>query len=226
MSYFLEYDAANSEYILQPAGYAALILLILILLAIIAVIKGAKKDTKLKSKPMNTKQLVFCSIAMALAVVTSFIKVASLPFGGSVTLFSMLFITLIGYFYGPKVGITTGVAYGILNLVLGPYIYAPLQVLLDYPLAFGALGISGFFKNKKGGLIVGYAAGVIGRYICHVISGYIFFAEFAPEGINPFVYTLTYNMTYIVPEMAATILVLAIPSVKNAINRIEKQALS
>ncbi len=225
LSPFLEYDSENYEYILKPAGFAVLIAVFVILVLAIFLIRGNKKQTDVKSKSMNTKQLVFCSIAMALAVVTSFIKIASLPFGGSITLFSMLFITLIGYFYGAKVGITTGVAYGILNLILGPYIYAPLQVLLDYPLAFGALGLSGFFKNKKGGLIIGYIVGVVGRYICHVISGYVFFAEFAPEGMNPFIYTVTYNMTYIVPEMIATIILLAIPAVRKALERVQKQAL-
>lgn len=112
---------------------------------------------------------------MALAMVTSFMKIVSLPFGGSITLFSMLFICLIGYVYGVRAGVMTGVAYGMLQLITGPYIFAPLQVLLDYPLAFGALGLSGLLSNKKHGLVTGYVVGVAGRYLCHVISGYIFF---------------------------------------------------
>src|SRR5699024_3956789 len=94
------------------------------------------------TKKISTKQLVFSSMSLALATVTSFIKFASLPFGGSITLFSMFFICFIGYLYGPKIGLMTGVAYGILQLITGPYIYHPLQILLDYPLAFGALGLS------------------------------------------------------------------------------------
>ena len=219
MSLFLTYDAENYEYILKPLGYAALAFIFAILLLAIAALsrKGA-------TRRMRTKELVFCAMAMALATVTSYIKLASLPYGGSITLFSMLFITIIGYFYGAKTGLITGAAYGILQLITGPYIYAPLQVLLDYPLAFGALGLSGFFCRRKHGLVIGYIVGVIGRYICHVISGYVFFAEYAPEGMNPMVYTLGYNLTYILPEMIVTAVLLCIPVVAKAIGQVKKQA--
>lgn len=219
MSMFLVYDAENYEYILQPAGYAALALLFIGLLLCIRLF--GKREA---SAPMQTKKLVFCAVSIALATVTSFIKLASLPFGGSITLFSMLFIALIGYFYGAKTGLTTGLAYGILQLITGPYIYAPLQVLLDYPLAFGALGLSGFFQHKKHGLVIDYIVSVMGRYLCHVISGYVFFAEYAPEGMHPLVYTLGYNLTYILPEMLVTVLVLYIPAVYQAVGQVKKQA--
>lgn len=219
MSHFLVYDAENAEYLLQPLGYAALIILMALLL-VCAAFLGKQK----RSRQMHTKELVFCAMAMALAMVTSYIKFASLPYGGSITLFSMLFIALIGYFYGPKAGLLTGVAYGVLQLVSGPYIYAPLQVLLDYPLAFGALGLSGFFCKKKHGLIIGYIVGVLGRYLCHVISGYVFFAAYAPEGMNPLIYTLGYNLTYILPEMIVTVVLLFIPAVYKAVSQIKQMA--
>ena len=176
------------------------------------------------SKKMSAKQLTFCAVAMALALVTSFIKVASLPMGGSITLFSMFFMCFIGYLYGPKIGIMTGVAYGILQLIIEPYIYAPLQVLLDYPLAFGALGMSGFFSKKKFGLTTGVIVGILGRYICHVISGYVFFASYAPEGMNPMIYTLGYNATYIVPELIATVIVVSLPPVMKALKYVKTMA--
>ena len=222
MSMFLIYDAEAYEYLLQPAGYVVLAILMLGLLAFILFLGKQKHSVR-----MSTRELVFCAICMALATVTSFLKLASLPFGGSVTLFSMLFIALIGYFYGPKTGLIAGAAYGILQLLIDPYIFAPLQVLLDYPLAFGALGgLGGIFYRRKHGLALGYICGVIGRYICHVISGYVFFAEFAPEGTNPFFYTVTYNATYIVPEMILTAVLLFIPAMSNAIARARQQALS
>lgn len=174
------------------------------------------------SKHTSIKQLAFCSICIALATVTSFIKLTSLPFGGSVTLFSMLFITLTGYFFGIKAGIATGVTYGILSFLLEPYMLTPVQLLLDYPLAFGALGLSGFFSNKKYGLIIGYIVGVSGRYLFHVISGYVFFASYAPVGSNPLIYTLLYNLTYILPEMIATIVLLCIPAIKKLLLRLKE----
>ena len=118
----------------------------------------------------------------------------------------------------------TGVAYGILQLIIEPYIYAPLQVLLDYPLAFGALGLSGFFSKKKFGLTTGVIVGILGRYICHVISGYVFFASYAPEGMNPMIYTLGYNATYIVPELIATVIVVSLPPVMKALKYVKTMA--
>ena len=90
-------------------------------------------------------------MAIALAtVIATVIKLPSLPNGGSVTLFSMLIICLVGYWYGPVTGIIAAVAYGVLQFITGPYVVHPLQVLLDYPLAFGALGLSGFFYKRSG----------------------------------------------------------------------------
>ncbi len=222
MSFFLTYVAEDSEYILKPAGY---VLMILLLAAFLFGIHVISKST-VRTKKMQTKQLVFCSVAMALAMVASIIKFASLPFGGSITLFSMMFICLIGYIYGAKTGLMTGIAYGILQFISEPYIFAPLQVLMDYPLAFGALGLSGFFSNKKHGLIIGYIAGALGRYVFHVISGYIFFASYAPEGMNPFLYTAGYNATYIFPELILTVIVLCLPPVANAIAQVKRQAVN
>lgn len=218
MSFFLTYDAENWEYHLTTPGYVVLVILMVAALVIPIVL------SRKNSKKMSAKQLTFCAVAMALALVTSFIKVASLPMGGSITLFSMFFMCFIGYLYGPKLGIMTGVAYGILQLIIEPYIYAPLQVLLDYPLAFGALGMSGFFSKKKFGLTTGVIVGILGRYICHVISGYVFFASYAPEGMNPMIYTLGYNATYIVPELIATVTVVSLPPVMKALKYVKTMA--
>ena len=178
-----------------------------------------------KNKHSMTKQLVFCAISIALAFVTSYIKFARLPFGGSITLFSMFFICFSGYLYGAKAGILTGLAYGILQFLQDPYFYSIGQFLLDYPLAFACLGMAGFFKNQNYGLQKGIFIGVLGRYICHVLSGYIFFGMYAPEGMNPMIYTLGYNLTYILPELIATIFVVSIPAVKRALCQVQRMAL-
>ena len=133
---------------------------------------------------LNVKHIAFAAMAMALAVATSMIKVIKLPMGGSVTLFSMLFIVLIGYWYGIKTGLTAALAYGVLQLLLDPYILNIPQVLLDYILGFGALGLSGVFSKSKHGLVKGYIIGVIGRFICSFLSGWIFFAVYTPEFFN------------------------------------------
>lgn len=223
MSWFLTYSAENEEYLLRPAGYAVLVVLLLAVLGAIFLI--AKRSGK-KSAKMGTKEMVFCAVAIALATAVSELTFIKFPMGGSVTLFSMLFVSMIGYFYGPKIGITAGLAYGVLQLITGSYIYHPLQVLLDYPLAFACLGLSGLFYQKKHGLLTGYVVGVLGRYICHCISGYIFFSSYAPESMGPVIYTLVYNAGYIFPEMIATVIILLLPPVQKAIGQIKRQAIN
>lgn len=216
MSLFLTYNAEAAEYNLTFAGYAGLVILMILVLAACSALYGKN------SKQMSAKQLSYCAIAMALATVTSFIKLTSLPFGGSITLFSMFFICYIGYLYGTGTGFMTGAAYGILQLIINPYIYAPLQVLLDYPLAFGALGLSGIFRKSRHGLLKGCILGMAGRYIFHVISGYVFFAEYTPEGMNPVMYAVGYNATYIFPELIATLILISVPAVARALNQVKK----
>ena len=178
-------------------------------------------STAAVSSTIAVKKLVFSAMAIALATVTSYIKLFDLPMGGSVTLFSMLFITLIGYWYGPRAGIVTGVAYGILQFLLDPYFFSIPQILVDYPLAFGALGLSGFFRNRKYGLMTGYIAGVAGRYLFAILSGVIFFASYAPEEMNPFIYSALYNGSYLGAEAVITLLILALPPVSKALAKIK-----
>lgn len=182
-----------------------------------------------KEKKITTKQLVFAAMAIALAtVVATVIKLPSLPNGGSVTLFSMLLVTLVGYWYGPVVGIVAAVGFGILQFITGPYVVHPLQVLIDYPLAFGALGCSGFFAGKKNGLLKGYIAGVFGRFFFASVSGLIFYTVYVEslgENMMAMWASLVYNMTYILPEAVITIILISLPSVKNALARIKEMAL-
>ena len=182
-----------------------------------------------KEKKFTTKQLVFAAMAIALAtVVATVIKLPSLPNGGSVTLFSMLLVTLVGYWYGPIVGITAATGFGILQFITGPYVVHPLQVIIDYPLAFGALGFSGFFAKKKNGLLKGYLAGVLGRFFFASVSGLIFYTVYVDafrENMMAIWASLVYNMTYILPEAVITILLISIPAVKNAMAQIKEMAL-
>ncbi len=215
-------DWEENVFKLTGAGIATVVILIAALI-VLAVLLRPKKE---KSLRVATKQLVFSGVAMALAMVTSEIKFARLPAGGSITLFSMLFIVLIGYWYGAKAGLMTGFAYGLLQFVINPVFYTPIQLLVDYPLAFGALGLSGFFCNKKHGLIIGYAVGVLGRFVFAFLSGAVFFGSYAsdqsPLGIV--LYSLGYNASYLVPEAVVTLVLLAVPPVSEAMNRVRTMA--
>lgn len=215
-------DWEENVFKLTGAGIATVVILIAALI-VLAVLLRPKKE---KSLRVATKQLVFSGVAMALAMVTSEIKFARLPAGGSITLFSMLFIVLIGYWYGAKAGLMTGFAYGLLQFVINPVFYTPIQLLVDYPLAFGALGLSGFFCNKKHGLMIGYAVGVLGRFVFAFLSGAVFFGSYAsdqsPLGIV--LYSLGYNASYLVPEAVVTLILLAVPPVSKAMNRVRTMA--
>ena len=178
-----------------------------------------------ESKKVTPKKLVFCAMAIALGTILSNIKLFHFPTGGSITLLSMLVICLPGYWFGLGAGLLTGVAYGVLQLIIDPYVLYPMQVVVDYFLAFGALGLSGLFSNAKHGLIKGYVAAVLGRFVFVTISGWIFFGEYAWEGWNPLAYSLAYNAIYIFAEAAVTILVLLVPPVKNAMASVKKLAL-
>jgi len=172
-----------------------------------------------------TRKLAFSAMAVAVAVATSFIKFG-MPMGGSITLFSMLFICLIGYWFGLGWGLTAGVAYGVLQFIIEPYMLTIPQVLLDYVFAFGALGLSGLFRGKKHGLYLGYITGVLGRFVFSTLSGVIFFASYAPEGMNPWVYSILYQGIYLGGEALITLILLAVPAVNRSISRVHQTAVA
>lgn len=206
---------------LTGAGYGILIAFMIVLLLAASFISG-----KNGSGRISTKQLVFSAMAMALAMMTSMIKVVDMPMGGSVTFFSMLFICLTGYWFGLKGGMMTAIAYGFLQLVVDPYIISIPQMLTDYIFAFGALGLSGVFSNSKHGLIKGYLLGVLGRYFFTFLSGMIFFGSYASAyNMAAPVYSLAYNGAYIGLETLFTLILIAIPPVNKGLARVKAMAL-
>lgn len=225
MSNFFVFLTVNSweenVFKLTPAGVITVAVLIVGLIVLAIVLQPKEK----KNSRFSTKQLVFSAIAMALALVTSMIKLFSLPLGGSVTLMSMLFIVLIGYWYGPKAGIMTGFAYGLLQFVIEPVFYTVPQLITDYPLAFGALGLAGFFRNKKYGLQIGYVVALLGRLFFAWLSGVVFFASYADgTGMNVPVYSLVYNGSYIFAEGIITVIIISVPAVNKVLNHIKALA--
>lgn len=203
---------------LTTSGVITVIAVIVVLIAL-AILMKPKKELSLK---FSTKQLVFSAVAMALGLVTSYFKFFNLPMGGSITLFSMFFVTLIGYWYGAKAGIITAIAYGLLQFIIEPIFYTPIQMLVDYPLAFGALGLSGIFAKKKNGLVIGYTVGVLGRYVFAFLSGLLFFASYAEgSGMSAPLYSLTYNGMYIIPEAIITLLLISLPPVSRGLKEVK-----
>ena len=217
-------DQNGSYFNLTPAGYGLLVAVMLLLLLGACYLSGRKQEKQGKSS-ISTKQLAFCSAAIALGMVTSCLKLFDAPYGGSVTLFSMLFICLIGYWFGLKTGLMAACAYGILQLIVDPYIISIPQMLTDYLFAFGSLGLSGLFSGKKHGLLKGYLFGVLGRFFFTFLSGMIFFGAYAADwGMSIPVYSFAYNGSYIGAEAVLTIIILAIPAVQKGLASIKTLA--
>lgn len=222
-NFFVTTEGAWGDGSLRMTTPAVVVLVVIIaLLLIIAAILRQRNASK--KATLTTKQLAFSAVAIALAVICSMIKLYDLPMGGSVTLLSMFFITLIGYWYGPYVGIMTAVAYGLVQFVMEPIFYTIPQMLLDYPLAFGALGLCGFFYKKKHGFQLGYLTGVFGRFVFATASGVVFFASYAPDGMNPLVYSILYQASYLLPEAVITLIIISLPPVAKALARVKRQA--
>ncbi len=215
----------NQDGRLTTTGYAVTIIITIVVLIAALILAGKASD----KKKFSTKQLVFCAMALALAFVTSYLKVFDLPFGGSVTACSMLFIVLIGYWYGAKSGVLLGFVFGIMQFLQEPYVLSFFQVCCDYLLAFAALGLAGFFAHKKNGLIKGYIVAILGRGAFHVLGGYLYWMDYMPNNFPKSLaalYPFIYNYGFILAEGLITILILSIPAVKKALEQVKRNALS
>jgi thiamine transporter len=168
----------------------------------------------------NISLLTFSALCIALATVLSQIRLYRMPMGGSVTAFSMLPIVLVGYWYGTKAGMTAGAVYGLLRLMLGAYVVHPIQFILDYPLAYAALGAFCLFRGKRFGLQISYLAGATGRFLCSFTAGIVWFSDGAAAGQHAWAYSAVYQLTYLVPEVIVTLIVISMPPVANAIERL------
>ena len=209
----------NADGGLTTAGYVLFIVLAVIALLAASVIAGKVS----KKGKMSAKQIAFCSMAIALAYVTSYIKLFSLPFSGSVTLCSMLFIVLVGYWYGPATGILVGFVYGILQFIQKPYYLTLFQVCADYLLAFSALG-----SGKKNGLTIGYLVGVFGRGVFNALAGYMYWMEYMPETFPKSLaalYPIVYNFGFLLAEAVITLIIINFPAVSRGLERIRNMAL-
>lgn len=181
---------------------------------------------------MKTKIQKMCvtAVLLALATVLSILKPFSLPFGGSVTLLSMLPIIIISLIYGTRHGVASAFIYSLIQLGLdlgsvlswGLTPYALIgTIVLDYVLAFTLLGLGGLFKNKG---LIGVIAGTVLvlalRFLMHFISGIVIFGSIVSA--DAWIYSLTYNASYMVPELVTTtiaaIILFKVPAVKKLIS--------
>ncbi len=162
--------------------------------------------------------LTECSIMVALSTVLSVIKLLDLPYGGSVTIASMLPMVIIAYRHGTLIGLGTSCLTAAIQLLLGlntlSYFttwYSVLAIiLLDYIVAFAVFGLSGIFRGRfrsQGtAILLGTLLSSLLRYVCHVISGATLWAGLSIPTGAALVYSLGYNATYMIPETVVLLL--------------------
>ncbi|MDD2648241.1 MAG: energy-coupled thiamine transporter ThiT [Eubacteriales bacterium] len=175
-----------------------------------------------KQVKWSARMIANGALCLALAFVLSYIRIVKFTYGGSITPASMLPIMLFSMAYGVAPGLLVGTGYGLLQLLQGAEIVHPIQLLLDYPLAFAALAIAGIvYKAGKGKLsdtlliLLSVLAGGLGRWVMATLSGALFFASYAPEGTNVWLYTIGYNAGYLAPDTALCMLVAILPGMRS-----------
>ncbi len=174
-------------------------------------------------KNQKTKILAECAILVALSTVLSFVKIWNMPWGGSVTLLSMLPVCYVSVRHGIKWGMGTAFVYSVIQLFFGIVLDGLLAwgltagmlaacIVLDYIAAFSLLGISGLFRKWGfSGIVAGTALAVASRFVCHLLSGVFVFASAGKlwegfETANVWLYSLVYNGCYMLPELVLTLI--------------------
>ena len=187
---------------------------ILAALALLGIVFGYVSHSKTK---WTVRMLSNAALSIALAFILSFIRLYKMPQGGSITLASMLPIFLFSYAYGTAPGMLVGLCYGFLQWMQdGFYMVHPVEGVVDYLLAFAVLGLAGLGRKlpEKYSLPVGCVIGAVCRAFCAILSGYIFFGSYAPEGQAPIVYSMIYNGLYLIPETAICVVLACVPQIR------------
>jgi len=157
---------------------------------------------------LPTKTLAEIIMLVALAGALSLISHSFfiLPQGGSINV-GMVPILWLALRRGWKIGIFGGAVFGVVDLAIGAFIVNPAQLVLDYPLAFAVLGLAGLFPKYP---VVGVVVGVTGRFVSHFVSGIVYFADYAPVGMSPVIYSAIYNGTYLIPSLIVCAIVIGV----------------
>lgn len=180
-------------------------------------------------KKNNTYKLAVCALMVALGAVLSLVKIWKMPFGGSVTLLSMLPVAMASIAFGLKWGLGAAFVESVIQLAFGIVmdgIFAwgltPMSligvIVLDYLLAYTVIGFAGVFRSKGYlGICIGTGLSVVLRFVSHLISGAVIFANFeqfvafGTEWVGrPWFYSICYNGAYMLPEMILTVVGAAI----------------
>ncbi len=158
----------------------------------------------------ETKILAEGTVIIALTVILKDVlpPIYQFPQGGSVTAAGMVPLLWFALRRGLRSGLEACTIYGLVHMALpGSFIVDPIQALLDYPIAFAALGLAGMFKKYP---LVGVGVGIFGRFLAHFASGVWFFSQYAPAGTHPIVYSAVYNGSYLIIELIVSAILIYI----------------
>ena len=186
-----------TELLAQPAS-------LFTLLAVLIFILGYLQMRRIH---FTTGMLINVALMLALTIVLHQLRLFHMPQGGSITLGAMVPLLFLTYRYGAGIGCLAGFLYGMINLMQDAFIVHPLQVLFDYPLPYMALAIAAAVPGR---LYAGAALAFSARFLCHYISGVVFFGSYAPPDMSPYLFSLVFNATYLVPEAVICLVILRI----------------
>ena len=207
------------EKLTELPWYTWAVLAALVVAALVLTV-GAKKAK------WNSHRLTMGAMCIAIAFVLSCIRLFRMPQGGTITPAAMLPLILFMFAAGPWQGFVVGCAFGLLKLIADPYIIHPVQMLLDYPLAYASM-ILGCLATRlpvkeQFKLPLAVLLACIARWFMSVLSGSIFFAEYAGEQ-NAWIYSMVYNLSYMGPDALVCMAIAAIPGMSRLVDMIRKR---
>ena len=180
--------------------------------------------TCIKASKFTTRSIALAGVCLAASFTLSFLKFSPVLYGGSITLASFVPVLIYAYAYGPLKGFLVGAIFGLLNFISGPYILTPMTFVLDYILAFASIGLMGFAKNfgklsTTSKVVLGTILVYVARFIFHLVSGFIYFAEDSIwvdlPAPNAFVYSLIYQAVYVPADcLIATVVMIVLARTK------------
>ena len=220
MSNLLFLNELVSEDLTDVITLVATILVALLIVAVCILMAKSK---------LKTTDIVYAGVSLASSFVLSFIKIAPVQYGGSITFASFVPLLIYTFYFGFSRGLVCGLIYGVLQFLQDPYILTPVTFILDYLLAFASIAVMGFFaknyKNKTSALVLGATCVYLCRFLMHFASGIVYFnmdAVWASiPASNAVVYSLLYQVVYLVPDAIICIIAILILSRGGVIDKIK-----
>lgn len=226
MEFFKDWGERFSKlYTNLPEKFETIIKDPMIILTIIACLAIFIAIFKFKKIKLNARIITHIGIALALATILNVFRLYRFPQGGSITLGCMVPILIIAFAYGKEVGFLTGFLYGLINLLTDPFIIHPVQMLFDYPLPSLAMGLAGLkvFRNKR---LLGIFVAFFTKFLCHFISGVVFFGSYAPAGMGAVLYSLMVNLPLVGAEMVICMVIVKLIPTERIIKMINQNYIS